>query len=381
MKNIVILGSTGSIGTQTLDVIREFPLDFRVVGLTANTNIELLEKQIEEFSPEIIAVGNQENAQKLYEKTHRKILVGEEGLCNVAGYKKAELVINALSGPIGLIPTIDAIVSKKPVALANKESLVSAGEILMSAAYKNKTPIIPIDSELSALFQIISFLPPDKCICCEISRIILTCSGGPFRGKKRPDLKNVTLDQALKHPTWKMGKKISIDSATLMNKGFELIAASRLFGLPENKIEVVLHKESIVHAIVEWNDGQTFACMTPTSMRYPILTALYFPKRKANNWQRIDFTKQKLTFEKIDEETFPTIKIAREALQRGGTAPALLNIVNDIAVRKFLNSEIKFLDIIDILKNPTTLDLAKKPPYTAEDILNMEDTIYKHFSS
>jgi 1-deoxy-D-xylulose-5-phosphate reductoisomerase len=349
MKNIVILGSTGSIGTQTLDVIRNSK-DFNVVGLTCNNNLDLLIKQIDEFKPKVIAVKNENNAKELkniLNNTGVEILSGEEGICDVAEYHDAELVVVAIEGIAGLMPAYKAIKAKKNIMLANKECLVTGGKIITELAKKNKVKILPIDSEHNAIFQCLKGNKKKY-----ISKLIITASGGPFRGKTKEELKFVTMEQALKHPNWKMGKKITIDSATLMNKGFEVIEAKWLFDVPLNKIEVLVHPQSIIHSMVEYIDGSIIAEMATTDMRIPIQYALNYPERKAvKGVKSLDFEVfSTLTFEKPDLETFKCLSLAYQAIEEGGTMTTVLNTADEVAVSLFLEKRIKFLDIPKIIE-------------------------------
>lgn len=349
MKNIVILGSTGSIGTQTLDVIRNSK-DFNVVGLTCNNNLDLLIKQIDEFKPKVIAVKDENNAKELkniLNNTDVEILSGEKGVCDVAEYYDAELVVIAIEGIAGLMPAYSAIKAKKNIMLANKECLVTGGKIITELAEKNKVRILPIDSEHNAIFQCLQGNEKKY-----ISKLIITASGGPFRGKKKEELKFVTMEQALKHPNWMMGKKITIDSATLMNKGFEVIEARWLFDVPLNKIEVLVHPQSVIHSMVEYIDGSIIAEMATTDMRIPIQYALNYPERKAvKGVKSLDFEVfSTLTFEKPDLETFKCLSLAYHAIEEGGTMTTVLNTADEVAVSLFLEKRIKFLDIPKIIE-------------------------------
>ncbi len=345
MKNIVILGSTGSIGRSSLEVISVFPEKFRVVGLAVDRNIKVLYEQIKRFQPEIVAVTDERAFQELKSLTGRSkkplILQGLEGICSVAQYQKADIVISAISGSAGLIPTLTAIRSRKIIALANKEALVAAGKIIMSEISKNKALLIPIDSEHSAIFQCLKGVRKNS-----IKRIILTASGGPFIGKSVKELDKITFRDALKHPNWKMGKKITIDSATLMNKGLEVIEAHHLFNLPPEKIDVLIHPQSIVHSIVEFKDGSYLAQMSKPDMRGPIAYALSYPKRLKNVMKPIDWDEMvTLNFLKPDSKTFPSLSLAYQALKAGGTMPTVLNASNEVVVNAFLNEIIGFNDI------------------------------------
>lgn len=348
MKYISILGSTGSIGTQTLDVVRENKNKLAVCAISGNENIELLKSQILEFSPDLCAVMNEENAIELRKMLpsdcKTEIVAKMNGLVSVATHSKAEIVVTAVSGMVGLKPTIEAIKLGKTIALANKETLVAGGDYIMSLAKKHKAAILPVDSEHSAIFQSISSNKHE-----EINKLIITASGGPFRGNKLEDLANVTVEQALKHPNWSMGKKITIDSATLMNKGLELIEARFLFDIPVEKIEIVVHPQSIIHSAVEYIDHSIIAQLGEPNMRVPIQYALFYPDRMPNNLKSLSLTDiGSLTFEKPDTDVFKCLALAYDALKAGGTMPAVLNAANEMSVDLFLQGKIKFLDIANI---------------------------------
>lgn len=350
MKNIVILGSTGSIGKTSLDVITMFPERFRIIGLAAGTNIPLLHEQINKFKPEIVGVSDEKAYHRLKKITDGakkpEILQGIDGICDVARYQKADIVISAISGSAGLLPTLSAIRAKKIVALANKEALVVAGDIVMSEAKKHGTVIVPVDSEHSAIFQCLKGTENNS-----IKKIILTASGGPFIGKTLNELDKISYKDALKHPNWKMGKKITIDSATLMNKGLEVIEAHYLFDLPPERIDVLIHPQSIVHSIVEFNDGSYIAQMSKPDMKGPIAYALSYPNRLPNVMKPLDWSGlTTLNFFKPDNNTFPSLSLAYQALNAGGTMPAVLNASNEIAVKAFLDEIIGFNDIPVIIK-------------------------------
>lgn len=352
MKNIVLLGSTGSIGAQTLDVVRANPDKFRVLGLCAHKASALFEKQIAEFKPKyILKTSESENPEKALEELIRA--------------PSTDLIVNAISGFAGLMPTYFAVKAGKKIALANKESLVMAGELIMELAKKTGAEILPIDSEMSAIWQA---LPAKPLIDHKksVEKIILTASGGPFWGLSRKKLQNVTAEQALKHPTWNMGQKISIDSATLINKAFEIIEARWLFDIPPEKIDVVIHRQSIVHGMVQFVDGNISAILSQPDMRLPISYALNFPDRAPNNFPRVDFSKLNLTFEKPDYSVLEGPKIAYEALKAGGIMPAAFCIADEIAVKKFLNGEIKFLEIYDFIKR--SLENVKNVAVSIESI-------------
>ena len=374
MRNIIILGSTGSIGTQTLDVVRKWVGNINIVGLTCGANVKLLAKQIQEFNPQIVSVGNEElvcELQKELEildiKESPEILFGESGLAQIATQKNIDLLIAALVGACGLRPVMNAIDAGTDIALANKEVLVCAGELVMRAAKEQKVNIYPIDSEHSAIWQCLNGENSKQ-----VRKIIITCSGGSFYGKSKKDLESVTVTEALNHPNWDMGGKITIDSASLMNKGLEVIEARWLFDVNIDQIEVVIHRESIIHSMVEFVDGSIVAQLGQHDMRIPIQYALTFPNRFYNNIPSLDFAKLKqLTFNSPDIEVFPNLNYAFQALRIGGTMPCAINAANEVAVQAFLNNEIKFLDISSAVKNTlenhqTILD------YKLEDIYRVD---------
>lgn len=368
-KNISILGSTGSIGTQTLDVVREIG-GINVKAITANNNIELLEKQIREFNPDIAAVMNEEMAEKLKERVKdcgTKILSGIDGLIEAAVYKESDTVVTSVVGNIGIVPTFEAIKAGKNIALANKETLVSAGELIINAVKKYGVKLYPVDSEHSAIFQCLRGNEDNK-----IRRILLTASGGPFRGRKREELLNVRAEDALKHPNWSMGKKVTIDSASLMNKGLEVIEAKWLFGVDVEDIEVIIHPQSIVHSAVEYEDGAVIAQMGEPDMKVPIQYALTYPKRVKNSFPKIDFAKRNsLTFEKPDMDTFKCLSLAYRAIKTGGTMPTVMNGANEMAVAAFLENKIGFLNIADIIEK-TMMSYNVKYDYTVEDLVEAD---------
>ncbi|AYE33075.1 1-deoxy-D-xylulose-5-phosphate reductoisomerase [Clostridium septicum] len=351
MKNISILGATGSIGTQTLDVIRESNGDIKLIGVTANSSVDKMKEIIEEFKPKYVAMMDKASAKKIKEYTLKNfldiiVLEGMEGLEEIASLEEIDMVVTSVVGMIGLKPTIKAIEARKDIALANKETLVVAGEIVMKKAKEMGVEILPVDSEHSAIFQALSGYTEK-----DINKIILTASGGPFRGKKIDDLKNVTVNDALKHPKWNMGKKISIDSATLMNKGLEVIEAHFLFNCPYENIEVVVHKQSIIHSMVEYKDASIIAQLGSADMRLPIQYAINKRERKAQIAKTISFSKIKeLTFEEPDIETFKCLKLAYEAGKEGGLATTILNGANEEAVALLLEEKIQFLQIADIIE-------------------------------
>ena len=371
MKRITILGSTGSIGTQTLDVVRKNKDKFQVVAISANSSIDLLLEQIMEFSPKYVAVYNKESALKLKEmipeNINIEVLSGMDGLVKICQLEEVNVVLTAVVGMIGLVPTMAAIKAKKTIALANKETLVTAGEIVMREAKKNNVKILPVDSEHSAIFQCLNGERKQ-----DIEKIILTASGGPFRGKKREELVNVTKNEALKHPNWDMGRKISIDSSTLMNKGLEVIEAKWLFDVDVEDIEVVVHPQSIIHSMVSFRDSSVISQMGCPDMRLPIEYALTYPERLKTDFERLDLAKvATLTFEKPDMETFPCLALAFKVLKLGGTYPAALNSANEFLVNEFLNDKIGFYDIPYYIEK--TLDCHKnRVNPTLEDILEVD---------
>ncbi|MGM9916262.1 1-deoxy-D-xylulose-5-phosphate reductoisomerase [Anaerotignum sp.] len=369
MRKISILGSTGSIGTQTLEVVENLE-DIKVMAITGNNNIELLEKQARKFQPELVAVMDEKNAKILQDRLadmNIRVVSGMDGLVEAATYEGVDTVVTSVVGNIGLKPTFEAICAGKNIALANKETLVSAGQLVMDLAKKHKINIYPVDSEHSAIFQSLQGNAENK-----IQRILLTASGGPFRGKKREELENVTAADALAHPNWSMGKKITIDSATLMNKGLEVMEAKWLFDVDVDQIEVLIHPQSIVHSAVEYEDGAIIAQLGEPDMRVPIQYALTYPKRVKNPFPRVDFAQRSnLTFDKPDMDTFKCLSLAYRALKTGGTLPAVLNGANEVAVARFLKGEISFLQIPALIEQ--TMDAyTVKYEYTLEDLLEAD---------
>lgn len=347
-KRVAILGSTGSIGTQTLEVIRQHPQDFEVEVLTAQNNCDLLIAQALEFNPNAVVIGNDANYSKVREALiphDIKVFAGQKALAQVVEMEGIDVVLTALVGYSGLIPTVNAIKAGKQIALANKETMVVAGEIITQLAKEYGVNIYPVDSEHSAIFQCLvgEFHNP-------IEKIILTASGGPFRGKDREFLETVTKAQALKHPNWEMGAKITIDSASLMNKGLEVIEAKWLFGLKTEQIDVVVHPQSIIHSLVQFEDGSLKAQLGLPDMRIPIQFALSYPHRLKSDFERFDFINYpNLTFEQPDLKTFRNLQLAFDALAKGGNAPCVLNAANEIAVDAFLKEEVGFLEMSDLI--------------------------------
>lgn len=348
MKKVSILGSSGSIGTQTLDVIRAYSNDFKVVALAVNSNIDILTEQVKEFSPELVCVYDENKALEAKRILGDKVAVvtGMEGLIECATISEADIVVGAVVGMIGVRPVVEAIKAGKDIALANKESLVTAGHIIMPLAKEKGVSILPVDSEHSAIFQ--SLAGQDN---KGLSKIILTASGGPFRGKSRQELEGVTVEQALAHPNWSMGKKITIDSATMVNKGLELMEAKWLFDVDIDRIQILVQPQSVIHSMVEYNDGAVIAQLGTPDMRLPIQYALFYPKRMYLEGDRLDFySLGKLDFEKPDMETFEGLKLAIEAARIGGSMPTVYNAANECAVARFLAGEIGFLDIPAMIK-------------------------------
>lgn len=343
-KKLIILGSTGNIGTQVLDVIDQYPEKFSILALSAGNNVELLKKQIKKYHPKFIGINNPEKIKELSRLKNIKILSGEKALEELAKIKDYDILINSVVGLAGIKATLTAIQNKKMVALANKETLVAAGEIIMREAKKYKVFISPIDSEHSALLQCLN---GEK--IKNVKRLILTCSGGALRDKSLEELKKVSIADALGHKTWAMGQKITIDSATLMNKGFEVIEAMHLYGLPANKISVIIHPQSIIHSMVEYTDASVIAQLSVPDMRLPIQYALSFPDRWQAPIKRLDFS-QTLTFDKPDLKRFPCLAYALKAAEIGGTLPAVMNAANDFMVTKFLKGECSYLDIHQTIK-------------------------------
>ncbi len=346
MKSLSILGSTGSIGTQTLEIVRKNPKDFRVEAISCRNNIKVLAQQLKEFKPHYGVVATEEQADVLKsEFPETEFLTGKEGLVYIASQTDSDMVVNSLVGMSGLEPTYHAIAAGKTIALANKETLVAGGALIMGLAAEKGVSILPVDSEHSAIFQCLQGYDRSQ-----VSKIILTASGGPFRGKRIYELENVTVAQALKHPNWSMGNKITIDSSTLMNKGFEVIEARWLFDMQASDIEVVVHPESIIHSLVEYEDHAVMAQLGLPDMKVPISLALNYPKRLKNNMQSLNLAEWgSLTFEKPDLETFRCLQMAYDALKAGDTYCTALNAANEICVQAFLDGKIKYLDIQETL--------------------------------
>ena len=378
MKKIAILGSTGSIGTQTLEVVRENG-DIEVLGLAAGNNIKLLEAQIREFHPKVVAVWSETKAKELRDNVRDldvKIVSGMEGLIEVSVLEDSEILVTAIVGMIGIRPTIEAIKAGKDIALANKETLVTAGHIIMPLAKEHQVAILPVDSEHSAIFQSLQGIKRDA-----LHKILLTASGGPFRGKTREELIDIQVEDALKHPNWEMGRKITIDSSTLVNKGLEVIEAKWLFDVDIEQIEVVVHPQSIIHSMVEYVDGAILAELGTPDMKLPIQYALYYPDRRYLPGERVDFAKlSQMTFEKPDLETFYGLRLAIEAGKAGGSLPTVFNAANELAVSKFLNRKIKYLEIPEIIETCMKNHKNIACP-TVEEILRTEQEVYEQIES
>ena len=349
MKKIAILGSTGSIGTQTLEVARENG-DIKVCGLAAGNNIALLEKQIREFAPKLAAVWSEEKARELrvcIADTDTQVVSGMDGLLKVSTLEDTEILVTAIVGMIGIRPTIEAIKAGKDIALANKETLVTAGHIIMPLAKEKKVSILPVDSEHSAIFQSLQGNEPRA-----VHKILLTASGGPFRGRKEEELLEIRVEDALKHPNWSMGQKITIDSSTMVNKGLEVIEAKWLFGVDVDRVQVVVQPQSIIHSMVEYVDGAVMAQLGTPDMKLPIQYALYYPQRRDLPGERLDFwSLGKIEFEMPDMDTFYGLKLAYEAGRAGGSLPTVFNAANELAVSMFLRREVKYLEIVEIIED------------------------------
>lgn len=378
MKKIAILGSTGSIGTQTLDVARANG-DLQVLGISAGSNVKRLEEQVREFSPKLAAVWSEEAAKELSVRiadTDTKVVCGMEGLLELAAMDEVEILVTAIVGMIGIRPTIEAIQAGKDIALANKETLVTAGHLIMPLAHRHHVRILPVDSEHSAIFQALNGENKGQ-----LKKLLITASGGPFRGRKTKDLEKVTLEDTLKHPNWVMGRKITVDSATLVNKGLEVMEARWLFGTELDQIQVVVQPQSVIHSMIEFVDGAVMAQLGTPDMRLPIQYALYYPQRRYLGGERLDFAKLgMLTFEEPDTETFRGLAMAIEAARLGGSMPTVFNAANEKAVAKFLGREIGFLDIYEIIRQAMERHKVVDSPELSE-ILEVEQETYQWIES
>ena len=378
MKHVAIIGSTGSIGTQTLEIAR-WNQDIKICALSAGRNIDLLEKQAREFRPEIVGLWDEKLADELKDRLKDmdiRVVSGMDGLIEIAEYKTSDILVTAIVGMIGIRPTVAAIKAGKDIALANKETLVTAGHIIMPLAKEKGVSILPVDSEHSAIFQSLQGNTHDS-----IEKILLTASGGPFRGKSREFLKHVKLEDALKHPNWSMGRKITIDSATMVNKGLEVIEAKWLFDVAPENIQVVIQPQSIIHSMVEYKDGAVIAQLGTPDMKLPIQYALYYPERRFLPGERVDFWSiGHLDFEKPDMDTFYGLALAYEAGRCGGTLPTVFNAANELAVSQFLNREIKYLEITEIIEDCMKAHKTIANP-TVEQILDTEQETYDRIRS
>lgn len=374
MKKIAILGSTGSIGTQTLDVVREHSDELQVVALAAGSNKERLKEQIKEFHPKLVSLSDEKKAQELKEELAGKqveVVCGMEGLIEVAGADSADVVVTAVVGMMGILPTMEAIKKGKDIALANKETLVTAGHLIIPMAKEYGVSILPVDSEHSAIFQSLQGEPK-----AALDKILLTASGGPFRGKSAEFLETVTLEDALNHPNWSMGPKITIDSSTMVNKGLEVMEAKWLFGVDYSQIEVVIQPQSIIHSMVQYVDGAIIAQLGTPDMRVPIEYALFYPERRSLSGDRLDFSKlSQITFEKPDYKVFRGLSLAIEAGKTGGTMPTVFNAANERAVAKFLKGEIKYTDIVRSIEKCMDAHKVSAHP-DLEEILATEQWVY-----
>ena len=374
MKKIAILGSTGSIGTQTLDVIRAHSDELEVVALAAGSNKERLKEQIREFHPELVSLSDEKKAQELKEELAGEaveVVCGMDGLIEVAGIDSADVVVTAVVGMMGILPTMEAIRKGKDIALANKETLVTAGHLIIPMAREYGVSILPVDSEHSAIFQCLQGEPKKA-----LDKILLTASGGPFRGKSAEFLETVTLEDALNHPNWSMGPKITIDSSTMVNKGLEVMEAKWLFGVDYSQIEVVIQPQSIIHSMVQYIDGAVIAQLGTPDMRVPIEYALFYPERRSLPGDRLDFSKlSQITFEKPDYKVFRGLSLALEAGKTGGTMPTVFNAANERAVAKFLKGEIKYTDIVRSIEKCMDAHKVSAHP-DLEEILATEQWVY-----
>ena len=374
MKKIAILGSTGSIGAQTLDVVREHSDELQVVALAAGSNKERLKEQIKEFHPKLVSLSDEKKAQELKEELageQVEVVCGMEGLIEVAGADSADVVVTAVVGMMGILPTMEAIKKGKDIALANKETLVTAGHLIIPMAKEYGVSILPVDSEHSAIFQSLQGEPK-----AALDKILLTASGGPFRGKSAEFLETVTLEDALNHPNWSMGPKITIDSSTMVNKGLEVMEAKWLFGVDYSQIEVVIQPQSIIHSMVQYVDGAIIAQLGTPDMRVPIEYALFYPERRSLSGDRLDFSKlSQITFEKPDYKVFRGLALAIEAGKTGGTMPTVFNAANERAVAKFLKGEIKYTDIVRSIEKCMDAHKVSAHP-DLEEILATEQWVY-----
>lgn len=375
MKKIAILGSTGSIGTQTLDIVCANP-DLQVVALAAGSSVDQMEEQIRRFHPLLAGMWSDKAAKELRSRVADlpvKVVAGMDGLLEIAVMPQVQCLVTAIVGMIGIKPTIAAMKAGKTIALANKETLVTAGHIIMPLAKQCKVSVLPVDSEHSAIFQSLQGEPADR-----VSKILLTASGGPFRGKSKEELACMKVEDALKHPNWSMGKKITIDSSTLVNKGLEVMEAKWLFGVNLNQIQVVVHPQSIIHSMVEYVDGAIIAQLGTPDMKLPIQYALFYPDRRPMNGKKVDFFELgQITFEKPDEETFPGLKLAYQAASAGGSMPTVYNAANEKAVKWFLEHKISYMQITECIEASMHQHKVIACP-TVEEILDVEQEVYEY---
>lgn len=381
MKTIALLGSTGSIGTQTLDVVREHPTEFRIVSLAAGKNIDLLEKQIAEFHPTLVSLTDEKDAGELEKRIRQSgnhstcVAYGMEGLIACATHPEAKMVLNSVVGMIGIRPTIAAIQAGKEIALANKETLVTAGHIIMPLVKEKGVQLTPVDSEHSAVFQCLQSRGS-----YEVEKLLLTASGGPFRGKKKEDLESITVEQALCHPNWSMGKKITIDSSTLVNKGLEVMEAGWLFSLTADQIEVVIQPKSVIHSMIQFTDGGVLAQMGIPDMKLPIQYAMSYPNRISLFGERLDFFELgKIEFYRPDYDTFRALSLAYDVFREGGSLPTVFNAANEMAVAQFLNRKIGYLDITDRIERAVFHHQKISNP-TLEEVLSVEQETYRYLN-
>lgn len=375
MKELIILGSTGSIGTQALETVRRYPAKLRVAGLCCDKNSALLQRQIDEFRPRYVAIRDKEAAKKLTIPSGTSLFAGENAASELAETAEGT-VLNSLVGISGLKPTIKAIQRGNSIALANKETLVAGGDIVMKAAKERGVNILPVDSEHSAIWQCLN---RNSAAAKDVEKLILTASGGPFRGKNREELKDVTIDDALRHPTWNMGVKVTVDSSTMMNKGFEVIEASHLFGVGAEKIDIVVHRQSVIHSMVQYADGSVIAQLSFPDMRLPVQLALLYPERGDYCFTPLSFDGLSLDFEKPDTEVFECLKIALDCVKAGGKATAILNAANEVAVAMFVKRQIKFFDIPYYIKR--ALDRfydGNKPFCELDEVLAVDEKVKKY---
>ena len=379
MRNLTVLGSTGSIGTQTLDVVRKNSSELKIIALTAGSNTELLKKQMEEFKPELVCISDEKKVSELRETAllyNIKVVSGMDGLIEAATLEHCDTVVTAIVGMIGLRPTVAAIKAKKDIALANKETLVTAGHIIKPLAKEYGVDILPVDSEHSAIFQALNGENHNR-----IEKILLTASGGPFRGRTIEQMKNIQVEDALKHPNWAMGRKITIDSSTMVNKGLEVMEAKWLFGVTYDQVQVIVQPESIIHSMVQFKDGAVMAQLGSPDMRLPIQYALFYPDRPYLDSKRLDFYELgKITFEKPDMENFRGLKLAYQAGNAGGNLPTVFNAANELAVSKFLNRKIGYLDITGIIEYAMN-NVKKIENPSLQEVLDTEKTTYELIES